>query len=745
MIFWTILLAFLLNACEPQKSELSRERNSNVTPTEKTDPETPSGPGQPSNPVSPGDDPSDPGTGGQTTAPDIGLRSSHPRLFITSEDIPTLKANAAGDCKAAFEGMKARAMYYGTNGVTFADPLAKSGEYNSNHEIGFRAVEAALCWLVTEDTRYLDYTKRILDDLLPYYELRVANNLNIAWYIYSTVCTVVAYDWICKDLTAADREKYGKRLYDVAYNIAWHGGGIRTARYRENISDSQSGCYGPSVLPWYLGLAFYGDGINDEQCAKMIETGRRYYESMAEFRGRMAGQKGGGASGCVVYCFGYYPIADFSYIYTNRSAFGKDISGQMAYVMNYLDYLDWQRLPGNTEFGFGDTNHYKYGLPATDINYHIAAISDIFGSSHPEILSKAARMLEAYDKGLATERLPFSRFLIKVKPGTASAPSQSTQAIYFDTMGQVVMRSGTGDDDTYAMFVSGGVPTQHKHYDNNHFILYKHGWRALDSGSRPEPGQHLSHYYSRTVAHNCITVRMPGESFPKYWGELASGETSLAVPNDGGQCELLASSLEKMQETSDYVYLASDATGSYSSSKVNQVVREFIWCKPDVFVIFDRVVSKNASYPKKWLYHLASEPVISGAEFSETSQGGKSICRTLFPKDAVIEKIGGPGKQFWSDGRNWPIPADRGGAIPPDDWPLVGQWRIEVSPGKAALADNFMHIIQVGSESLSSLPATETFDDGSKMGVSFNYSGKSFTLTFDKNPSAGYGCTIKVE
>jgi heparin/heparan-sulfate lyase len=137
-------------------------------------------------------------------------------------------------------------------------------------------------------------------------------------------------------------------------------------------------------------------------------------------------------------------------------------------------------------------------------------------------------------------------------------------------------------------------------------------------------------------------------------------------------------------------------------------------------------------------------------EFSEKSQGGKSICRTLFPKDARLEKIGGPGKQFWSDGRNWAIPeltpedygyAQRGN-IPPNDHPLVGQWRVEVTPGTERTDDVFMHIIQVGDEKLGSLPKTKTFEDESVIGVEFKYNGKSYRMAFDKK--ADYGCKITV-
>ena len=186
---------------------------------------------------------------------------------------------------------------------------------------------------------------------------------------------------------------------------------------------------------------------------------------------------------------------------------------------------------------------------------------------------------------------------------------------------------------------------------------------------------------------------MPGEELPHYWGAAAANEDpETPVPNDGGQCTQLKAKLLAYEDGEGYVYIASDATKCYHEDKAELVVREFVWCAPDIFVIFDRVVSDKASYPKRWLYHTAAEPQIKGNEFVEVSQGGKSICRTLLPQKALVEKIGGEGRQFWSDGKNWPLPN-------PDDedrnevhvanrktgnnHPLFGQWRIEVSPKKS--------------------------------------------------------------
>lgn len=685
------------------------------------------------------------------------IRGEHPRMFITKDDIPHVRNAAQTYASKTFLAVKKRADALIGKDIVFENPLQKTGEGGENRMYGYYACDAALMWLLTSDTTYLDLTKDILEKLTSYYKLRVDNNLNIEWYALSQVCAMCAWDWIYNDLTPQERVSYGKPLYEVMCRIAWHGPGKRPARFRENVSDPHSGCYGVAVLPWFIGLTFCNEGYDDAFCESMLRQGYGYLQKMVAFRAEMLGTKGGGASGVPWYCLAWYPYAEYNLIYTFRSAMGMDISPKMDYMLGYLNYIDWIRLPGNREYGFGDTNHYKANLPTAYLNAHVHALADIFGERHPQVVPLAASLAGMYDQMRQWDPMPFMRLLHRVdissvQPEAQSPAAEQPKSMYFDTMGQLYMRSGKGDDDTYALFVTGGVPKQHKHYDNNHFIIYKNGYRALDSGTRPEPGWHLPYYYARTVAHNCVTVYMPEETFPKYWGGPAACEDkTLKQPNDGGQCSILGSVLLAHEETQDYVYVASDASDCYHADKVDQMVREMVWCCPDIFVIFDRVSSDKAEYQKAWLYHTAAEPVMNGKlEFSETSQGGKSICCTLFPKNAVIEKIGGPGKQFWCDGRNWPIPEltpeDYGYAnranTPDDDWPLVGQWRVEVKPGKASRYDYFMHIIQVGDESLKALPKTRTFDNREEIGVEFKYDGKKYRIAFIKD--AENGCDIKV-
>ena len=77
-----------------------------------------------------------------------------------------------------------------------------------------------------------------------------------------------------------------------------------------------------------------------------------------------------------------------------------------------------------------------------------------------------------------------------------------------------------------------------------------------------------------------------------------------------------------------------------------------------------------------------------------------------------------------------------------NDHPLFGQWRIEVSPKRAAEKDYFLNMIQVGDVSLQSLPKTKCEDGKESVIVSFDYAGSTYTLTFDKTKQ--YGCKIKI-
>ena len=687
------------------------------------------------------------------------IRTDHPRMFFTSEDVSQIVSNSMLFDARTFNGIQKRI-------DRMIDPQKeKKGKKDKKEkkdnnilgQYGHRVSDAAMLWVVTKNPKYLDFTKVWLDKIITYCDARLSDNTNPNGQAFNVITTLCAYDWIYNDLTAEERDDLGERLYKVCYDIAWHGDGIRPKRPRENTSSPTSSFSGNSVLPWYIGLAFYGDGINDGECVKMLQNGYDLHQKMTAHRAKMLGKSGGSNSGTIGNGFDTYPYAEYNFIYTFRSATGIDPMPQMNYMIGYLNYLDWMCLPGCREFGIGDSNHYDNKMPRT-MGAHIKEMANLLVKNNPDKFNWFASLLARYNDG--ANRTPVMHFLPLLHPYhfesgdiISVADAKDKQSKRFENLGHIVMRSGLGEKDTYAIFLTERKDNNRQHYDLNHFVIYKNGYRALDSGARPNPGLHQSHYYTRTVAHNCVTITMPGEEMPRHWGKAAPNEDKdTPVPNDGGQRHNRGGKLLAHKESEDYVYIASDASNCYHAGKAEQVVREFVWIKPDIFVVYDRVVSDQAEYAKRWLYHTASEPVMNGKnEFSEVSQGGKSICRTILPKKAVIERIGGEGKQFWSEGKNWTIPEfkpedsmyKRFRFTPRNNHPLAGQWRVEVSPKKAATNDHFLHIIQVGDESLQALPQTECKDAKDAVTLKFNYAGKSYTLSFDKTKKSG--CKIEVK
>lgn len=325
---------------------------------------------------------------------------------------------------------------------------------------------------------------------------------------------------------------------------------------------------------------------------------------------------------------------------------------------------------------------------------------------------------------------PFTRFLLTSVPNVKPAENPGARmplARHFENMGQTFLRSGSGPDDTYALFTAGGVLEMHKHFDHNNFVIYKRGFLALDTGTRPEPGQHLMNYYSRTVAHNCVLIHMPDERMPRYWGNPAPDEEPLPPPNDGGQRKDRGSKVVAFESRPEYAYVAGDATATYHEKKCKLALRQFVFLPPDYFVVFDRVVSTDPSFRKTWLLHTATEPQLNGGEFSAVHEEGKLLCRTLLPQKTERVKIGGPGKQFWSGGRNWPMP--KGHRTDPNN-PLLGQWRVEISPAQARAPDVYLHLLQATGKDTARMVDSKVVRKGRRTGLRFQAGTDTWEILF---------------
>ncbi len=314
--------------------------------------------------------------------------------------------------------------------------------------------------------------------------------------------------------------------------------------------------------------------------------------------------------------------------------------------------------------------------------------------------------------------------------------------------GWMVARTGWGEDAVIAeMKINEYNFANHQHMDAGAFQIYYKGALAIDSGlykgsSGKYGSPHCRNYFWRTIAHNSLLIHDPKEEFgPDYANDggqrLPGGHheprtlDALLAPENGYRTgQVLAQACGPNPQTPDYSLLQGDITAAYSK-KVKQVLRSFVFLNlrdarvPAALVVFDRVVSANPAFRKCWLLHTLEEPKHAGAsaivERTEQNGQGRLTLDVLLPtpENAALEKVGGPGKEFFVFGVNYENQTEGKKSKRRQkemDSMELGEWRLELSPKAAAAEDLFLTVMQVSDRSSEARLPVQRMDAGDRVG-----------------------------
>jgi hypothetical protein len=141
--------------------------------------------------------------------------------------------------------------------------------------------------------------------------------------------------------------------------------------------------------------------------------------------------------------------------------------------------------------------------------------------------------------------------------------------------------------------------------------------------------------------------------------------------------------------------LAGDATRAYAPRKLEHFTRQIVYLRPDTFIIFDRVKSKQTEFKKTWLLQAMRKPAQAGDHLVITNGKGRLFVQTLLPQAADVRLVSGPDLYRVGD-QTYP-PRRQTGAAP--------ECRVEVSPPKPALEDFFLHVLTTAEAETTSVPA----------------------------------------
>ena len=337
---------------------------------------------------------------------------------------------------------------------------------------------------------------------------------------------------------------------------------------------------------------------------------------------------------------------------------------------------------------------------------------------------------------------------------------------FFDVMNWYAMRSDWTKDAVYAMFQSSDRLAGRQQFDNGSFVIHKGAALLVDSGDyNGWSGQPIDgNYQSRTIAHNCILVHDPAEKFGKRINDGGQTGWHYSRANSSGShpksaCEYVVTDspwdiaattgLEAKEGLFDY--MSTEYHKAYDPKKVPYISREFLYLRPDVFVVFDRVRSSDPGFKKKFLLHtvrrpkltLAGEPVgeaksVGVAGHIETyaadgalvvNKGGQVRCYTVLPEKPDVRIVGGKGYEFYAGGSNWPSK---------NGWnEHMGAWRLEISPARSRAYDHFLHVFHVTDAGSEDRISVEKLNRRGQAGVKIAGDGRVFEVSFKTGEEPG--------
>jgi len=622
----------------------------------------------------------------------LPFKAERPRLVFSKAQIPVIKARCEGPYRDDYQKMVAWAneqAKYVLSGA-FAAAWKETMEKKARSWVKMRAIRNlyaprfqtfGLLWHLTGDKRYAEAGRRVLASM--FLLLKDPGAVQIRIDRELTLDCAAGYDLFYDALTAEECKTWGDKLF-------W------MLRQKRRVMHMRS--YHGFGAPASVLVALYGTDVEPD------EVNRRLAKAYD-------------------YATNFY-LRGFGLISRNRGGWNE---GTFCMCMSKAHQIPfWWRWQNATGEKFFETNPTFYGM-GTWLVYHLMDLSRDKLSPYSVPTPSIHRLVELQqvdicsalaDDGVgtwltrrmgqdkaATPDLLWRKILL-YPPGLKEVrPEELPETAVFEGWGWVSMRSGWDADAVFAHFSSGmkgqGEPA---HLDNNQFIIYHKGLLAID-GTKPRATAKFPDTYCRmSLAHNTLTLYDPEE---KIWGRslyvyTQNRKRPFAV-NDGGQTFRKDCYLDniynvrgpsKMVKQGDivayetsplYDYVCGDATKSYSAHKMKHFTRQFVFCKPDVFVVFDRVVSTKKVYRKRWHLHFFEEPVVEGTLTHADYDDGRLWCETLLPKDATVKKVHGS-----------QVEQADGTYLLPEVWKKrdSDSWRIDVGPPEARSDDLFLHVLQ---------------------------------------------------
>jgi len=530
----------------------------------------------------------------------IEVIPDHPRLLLRKDDLPGLRERAR---------------------TTHATEYARMREWaDVQVELGGRvdAVALGLLYQISGDPKYLE---KIRADWAGGGEYR---GVLASGCLDRRGSSAEVYDLVYEGLDPEEKEKFAARLFASGKRIAL--------------------------------LAAYGDTADEARARGSLEMHAKAFGEYRDFYRKLAGRRGGWMMSFFCGCLRPYPeVLECWRNATGENHWGDGMQmvGMNAHHLSFRipfegilerqsnirgtetcsKYGTWLYARGAQDgFATWVLNHPE---EVTGRGKDLGVTTDlaVLGARWRKVFKELGQYKETYpsiseDPGALWEPLLYRDPGVKERSPTVL----STTSLH-EGLGLVSMRSSWQDDATFATFKCGswehGEPIQ---MDDNTFSIRKLGTLVKRNGGADKGGDH-------SISHNTILVHDPKEQIQVApVGVMGSLQAVPSALNDGGQSAWKSGHLgingrgqtTAFESNDRFDYMVGDASRSYHSGKLKGFTRQFVYLKPDYFVVYDRIESTKPEFKKTWVLHTKSEPVIEGDALTVDAEE-LGFNRTVYP------------------------------------------------------------------------------------------------------------------
>lgn len=561
------------------------------------------------------------------------------------------------------------------------------------------------------------------------------------------VTGAIVYDWLYPLLTPKEKEAYIRELIRLAKTLE---SGYPPVRQGSVTGHSSEAMIMRDMLS--AGIAIYDEFPEMYDLA----AGRFFREHLPARNWLYAGHAYHQGDSYGPYRFGWdtFPLWIFDRLGAGNVY--NPAQSQVGYLWIYNTRPDGQRLRSGDTFMHSRSRGTPWG-----VGPGIMLAASYYGDG--TLLSHYLDQQGNRDNELLFEFLWRD---IKLQPKPIAA--LPTSRYFGSPFGWMVARTGWDENSVLAqMKINEYNFVNHQHLDAGAFQIYYRGALAIDSGvyggsSGKYGSPHCRNYYWRTIAHNTLLIHDPDEEFapdkgygndggqrlPNRRSEPQNLDMLLDPANGYRTGSVLARGMGPDSANPDFTWLKGDITDAYSN-KTRAVQRSFVFINlrndetPAALIVFDRIVASDAEFKKSWLIHSLEEPQVSDhavtIDRTEYGETGRLVLTPLLPKtgDRRIEKIGGPGREFWVFGENFANDQEPGDEARTSK--EIGKWRIEISPKHPAQENLMLHAMQVTTHTGGTTLPVTLVDDGLLIGCRIDGPDEDWLVLFRSDGRQGDG------